>query len=91
MLSLVLDVASRLLLRAEEPWVVEDLPEVSVGIAKVAGVDPPWTVVRPVGERGTGGLGLGEQGVDLGFACDRVSDAELAGLRWRGPYVAQTP
>ena len=34
----------RLFLRADEPWVVEDLPEVSVGIAKVAGVDPPWTV-----------------------------------------------
>jgi hypothetical protein len=52
----------------------------SVGIAKVAGVDPPWTLVRPVGERG--GLGLCEHGVDLGSACDGVSDAELAGLRW---------
>src|SRR5665213_2542395 len=71
----------RLLLRVDESWVVEDLPEVSVEIAKVAGVDPPWTVVRSVGERGSGVLGLGEQRVDLGLARDRVSDAELACLR----------
>lgn len=53
----------------------------SVGIAKVGGVDPPGTVVRSVGERRSGGLGLAEYGVDLGLARDRVSDAELACLR----------
>src|ERR1700728_13303 len=71
----------RLLLWAEKPWVVENLPEVPVGIAKVAGVDPPGTVVRLVGERGSSGLGLGEQGVDLGLARDRVPDTDLAALR----------
>jgi hypothetical protein len=45
--------------------------------------------VRSVSERGSGGLGLGEQSVDLGFAGDCVSDAELAGLWWteRDPGV----
>jgi len=72
---------------SDEPWVPEYLPQVSVGIAEVTGVDPPGTVVRLVCERRSGGLGLGEHGVDLGSVPDRLADAELAGLRRTERYV----
>ncbi len=35
----------------------DDLPEVAVGIAEVAGVDPPWSIVRCC-DGGAGGLGF---------------------------------
>ena len=53
--SLVCD-STRPCLRAAVTWVPEYLQQVSVGIAKIAGVGPPGTVVRSVGERGPGGL-----------------------------------
>jgi hypothetical protein len=37
-----------------ELWIPQDLPQVAVGIAEVAGVDTPGTVVGPVGQRRTG-------------------------------------
>src|SRR5215207_7904251 len=59
----------------------DDLPEVTIGVTEVAGVNPPWTVVRGLIHRRTGALGLSEQGVDIGLAGDRMADAELAALR----------
>src|SRR6266516_3432466 len=50
--------------------VVDDLPEVSVGVAEVAGVDAPGAVVR-AGHGGAGLLGLEEEGVDIGAVCAR--------------------
>lgn len=35
-----------------------------------------------IGKRGSRCLGLGKHSVDLRRACNRVSDTELAGLRW---------
>src|SRR6266568_2880739 len=59
--------------------VVDDLPEVSVGVAEVAGVDAPGAVVR-AGHGGAGLLGLQEEGVDIGAVCEQMSEAELAAL-----------
>jgi hypothetical protein len=59
----------------------DDLPEMTIGVTEVAGVDPPWTVVRGLIHRRTGALGLSEQSVDIGLAGDRMADAELADLR----------
>src|SRR5205823_748122 len=62
--------------------VPDDLPEVSVGVAEVAGVDPPRAIVGSSRESRAGLFGLGQQRIDLGSALDELSDAELARLRW---------
>ena len=51
---------------------------VSVGIAKVAGIDPPWTGVRSVGERGSG-------------ACAWVSRASTSVLLARACPILNSP
>src|SRR3954452_4532001 len=66
-------------IRAHKAWVPKNLPEVSVEVAEVAGVDAPRPLVGLLGDRGAGGLRLGEKRVDLLLAPDRVADAELAG------------
>src|SRR5262249_40892733 len=67
--------------RTLEPWVPQHLPQVPVEVAEVAGVDAPWTIVGPVGERRAGVLGAGEQCLDLRPIGNRVADAELAAVR----------
>lgn len=62
-------------------WVVDDFPEVSVGVAKVAGVDAPGAVVN-LGDRRPRCLGSREQRVDLVTGCDDLTEAEFAALRW---------
>src|SRR5439155_26970543 len=62
--------------------VPDDLPEVSVGVAEVAGVDPPRAIVGSPRESRASSFGLGQQHIDLGAALDELSDAELARLRW---------
>ena len=62
--------------------VPDDLPRMSVGVAEVAGVDPPRAIVGPPRESRAGLFDLGQQCIDLGSALDELSDAELARLRW---------
>src|SRR6266542_6051432 len=62
--------------------VPDDLPEVSVGVAEVAGVDPPRAIVGLAREGRAGFFGLGQQRIHLGSVLDELSDAELARLRW---------
>src|SRR6266576_216083 len=62
--------------------VPNDLPEVSVGVAEVAGVDPPRAIVGSPSEGRAGLFGLGQHRMDLALALDELSDAELARLRW---------
>src|ERR1700729_2884281 len=65
-----------------KPRVPQDLPQMPIWIAKVAGVDSPGPVMCLVCERRPGCLGLGKYSVDLGPARDCLADAELTGLRW---------
>src|SRR5262249_49867788 len=60
--------------------VPDDLPEMAVEIAEVAGIDPPRPLVRR-GDACARGLGLREKLVDLGAAADELAEAELAALR----------
>src|SRR5258708_20799190 len=62
--------------------VPDDLPEVSGGVAEVAGVDPPRAIVGSPRESRASSFRLGQQHIDLGSALDELSDAELARLRW---------
>ena len=62
-------------------WVMDDFPEVSVGVAEVAGVDAPGAVVN-LGDRRPRCLGFREQRVDLVTDCDDLAEAEFAALRW---------
>jgi hypothetical protein len=55
----------------------DDLPEVTIGVTEVAGVDPPWTVVRGPIHRCTGALGMSEQSVDMDWL------ATVVGARFR--------
>src|SRR5258708_22576240 len=64
--------------------VPDELPEGSVGVAEVAGVDPPRATVGSPRESRARLFGLGQQPIDLGAALDELSDAELA--RLRRPY-----
>src|SRR5438105_14868996 len=66
---------------AVEPGVPNDLPEVSVEVAEVAGVDAPRAVVRRACACRAGRLGLGEERVYVCPACHEMADAELARLR----------
>src|SRR3984885_10164652 len=65
-----------------ESRVPQDLPQMPIRIAKVAGVDSPGPVMCLVCERRPGRLGLGKHSIDLGPARDCLADAELASLRW---------
>src|SRR4051812_16904882 len=62
-------------------WVPDDFPEVSVGVAEVAGVDPPRAIVGLACKSRPGLLGLGQQHIHLSSVFDKVSDAQLARLR----------
>src|SRR6266498_5382633 len=63
-----------------EGGVPQDLPEVAVGVAEIARVDAPGTVVRWRGQRRSGRFGLGEQRIHRSLVSDRVADAELAAV-----------
>src|SRR5438046_7099906 len=66
-------------------WIPDDLPEVSVGVAEVAGVDSPGAVMGRRHDR-AGGSGLFENPVDVGAARDQLTEAEFSTLRWAGGY-----
>src|SRR5581483_5622016 len=65
--------------------VPDDLPEMPVRIAEVAGVDAPGSVMGRRHDR-AGGSGLPESPVDFGAARDQLAEAELADLRRAGGY-----
>src|SRR5262249_33875360 len=60
--------------------VPDDLPEVAVGIAEVAGIDPPRSLVWRCDAR-TGRLRFRKELVDIGATPDELAKAELAALR----------
>src|SRR5262249_3641537 len=62
-----------------------DLPEVSVGIAEVAGVDAPGTLMRR-GHPRARRRSLFEGPVDVRPALDELTEAELAALRRSGRH-----
>src|SRR4051794_31321707 len=64
------------------PWVPDDFPEVSVGVAEVAGVDAPRAIVGLARTSRAGFLGLGQEHIHLSSVFDQVSDAHLARLGW---------
>src|SRR5436190_15125011 len=66
-------------------WIPDDLPEVSVGVAEVAGVDAPGAVMGRRHDR-AGGSSLFENPVDVGAARDQLTEAEFSALRWAGGY-----
>src|SRR6187397_2826635 len=53
----------------------------TVGIAKVPGVDPPGTLMRLSSQRRAGRLCAQEQGVDVSSGSNDVADAEPARCR----------
>src|SRR5437763_9083368 len=66
-------------------WIPDDLPEVSVGVAEVAGVDAPGAVMGRRHDR-AGGSGLFENPVDVAAARDQLTEAEVSALRWAVGY-----
>src|SRR5207253_1628554 len=68
--------------------VPDDFPEVTVGVAEVAGIDSPRAFVSLVGQGRAGFLGPRKQSVDLRPLADDVSNAELA-RGWRGWWDAR--
>src|SRR5262249_29722375 len=59
--------------------VPDDLPEMAVGVAEVAGIDPPGPVVRRRDARARG-RGSRKNLVDLGAAPNELAEAELPAL-----------
>jgi hypothetical protein len=62
-------------------WVVDDFPQVSVGVAEVAGVDAPGAVVQ-FGDGRPRRLGFRQKRVYLVAGRDDVAETELAAPRW---------
>jgi len=67
-------------LRALGVRVPDDLPQVSVEIGEIPGVDAPRPLVLRAGQGGADGLRPGEQIVDVLPTGDEVPGAELARL-----------